>query len=272
MSREKFNVNLVNLNSILIFSIFSIIIFSVLILHSKYYKHHLFSIIIDLLCLIMLSIMDIKNILEGDNIIASIIFLFIRIFCTVLYSLENAIVKILTLYNYKSTYSLLVTKSIFHFCFLIIFSFPFIFIKLNDNNGEEKIVFTMIADIFEEKVYILIAIVYCIFSFFYNNLCFKIIDVFSPNHFVISRVFENIGIFIISAIKYGVVDKVYFFIRIIMLILLIFSSLIFNEFLIINICGLSKNTHLFLYYESSQESITPKQSEDEILIEIPEEN
>ena len=42
-------------------------------------------------------------------------------------------------------------------------------------------------------------------------------------------------------------------IKIIMFILLIFASIIFNEYLVINICGLAKKTKLFLDYEASNE-------------------
>ena len=38
-----------------------------------------------------------------------------------------------------------------------------------------------------------------------------------------------------------------------MYILLIIASFIFNEFLVINICGMAKNTKLFLDYEAGLE-------------------
>ena len=91
-----------------------------------------------------------------------------------------------------STYALLVNKAIFHFIYLVIFSFPFIFIKLDNENGKAKIIFSMILDFFEDKIKIPIVISFIISSFFYNNLLMLIIDVFSPDHFVISRIFENI--------------------------------------------------------------------------------
>ena len=152
------------------------------------------------------------------------------------------------MYYYFSTYALLVSKSVINFFYLIIFSFPFFFIKLQDNEGE-KPVFSMIADVFEDKKYYLIFIIYMITSFFYNNFCLKIIEVFSPNHFVIAQLFENCGIFIMDLIIHGPDSIENIAIKIIMFILLILTSFIYNEFLIINICGLSKNTKLFLDYE-----------------------
>ena len=43
-------IKLANLNSRLIFSIFSVVLFSILILHTKFYIHHFFSIVIDIIC------------------------------------------------------------------------------------------------------------------------------------------------------------------------------------------------------------------------------
>ena len=100
-------------------------------------------------------------------------------------------------------------------------------------------------------------------------------DAFSPNHFVISRIFENIGIFIIDSIVNGPDTVLYFVIRIIMFTLLILSSFIFNEFLIINIGKLSKNTHLFLDYEANKEKhesiCIEEQDGDRISIETNDE-
>ena len=111
----------------------------------------------------------------------------------------------------------------------------------------------MIADIFSDKKYIFIAIGFTIVSFFYNNLMFKIIDFFSPNHFVISRTLENIGTFFIDLFMNGYDSKFSLSIQIVVHFFLIIAALIFNEFLVINICGLSKNTKLFLDYEVERE-------------------
>ena len=157
------------------------------------------------------------------------------------------------LYKYYSIYALLVSKSIIDFVYLIIFSFPFIFIKLEDSEGKKKIVFSMIADVFEDKKYILIFIIYIITSFFYINLYLKIIDVFSPNQLIIAKLLEKFGVFIIDLIVNGTDSEENVVIRFIMFIFLIFSSIIYNEYLVINICGLSKNTQLFLDYKETND-------------------
>ena len=194
----------------------------------------------------------------------SIIYILIRILNEVLYSLVNVLAKYIFLFHFISTYYLLIYKSIFDFFYLIIFSFPFIFIKLQDQNGESKLVFSMIINIFDDKKYFAIVLGFIIVSFLYNNLIFIIIDIFSPNHFAISKLLENFGIFLTDLIINGPDKEGYLAIRIIMYIILIIASFIYNEFLVINICGLSKNTKLFLDYEAENEFIEKKEEDAEI--------
>ena len=202
---QKLVVKQANLNATLIFNVISVIIFSLLILHTKFYKHHVFAFSIDAICFIVLSIIDLTKIFNasGENNAMLFIYISIKILSGLLYSLENVIAKYTFLFNFVSTYGLLLTKSLFHFIFLILFSCPFISKKIENENGESRIIFSMIADIFNDKRYIFIVIGYTIISFFYNNLLFKIIDYFSPNHFTISRLLENVGIFIIDLIMNG---------------------------------------------------------------------
>ena len=251
---EKLEVKLVNLNSSLIFSILTIILFSKIILHTDFYRHHCFSFSIDILCLTGLISIDIIQIInqnkneDKEDIIMAIIYIIIKILSVALYSLANVLAKVMFLYDFISPYALLFFKSIIDFFYLLIFSIPFIFKKF-----ENKSIFTMIGDIFEDKKYIFIVIGYTINSFFYNILDLQIINVFSPNHCVIARVFEYFGIFIINIIFNGVESVLFLIIKIIMYILLIFAAFVFNEFLVINICSLAKYTKLFLIYEAEKE-------------------
>ena len=244
-----------NLICTLIFNIIFVIIFSVLILHTNFYRHHLFSFSIDIVIVIILTTFELTNLFKEaeENIGMSIIYIVIKILSVILYSLENVLAKYMFLYNFLSTFALLVNKSIYHFIYLIIFSFPFIFKEIQIKDGESRNIFSMIGEIFDDKKYYFIIIVYTIISFLYNNVSNKIIDVFSPNHYANAKVLENIGIFVMDLIINGVDSSANLILRIIMFILLILSACIFNEFLIINICGLSKNTKLFLDYEAKKE-------------------
>ena len=246
-----------NLNSTFIFNILVVIIFSHFLLHTKIYKHHIFDFLIDIFCLLILAIIDFIEIFEiKEGISISLIYISVKILSGILYSLDDVVAKIIFLYKYYSTYALLVSKSIIDCFYLIIFSFPFIFIKLEDSNREKKNVFLMIIDVFNDKKYILIFIIYMIISFFYNNLYLKIIDVFSPNHLIIAKLLENFGVFIIDLIVNGTDSEENVVIRFIMFILLILSSIIYNEYLVINICGLSKNTQLFLDYKEKSDFLS----------------
>ena len=57
-------------------------------------------------------------------------------------------------------------------------------------------------------------------------------------------------------------------------IFLILAALIYNEFLVINIWGLGKNTKLFLEYEAKDENSLDKDSDNfsDLVIDFREEN
>ena len=251
--KQNFQVKHGNMNSILIFNVIFLFLFSRLLLPITFNRHHFFSLIIFIICLIVIVILDfiqIKND-SGDNFIKSLIYLSIKIFAIILYSLEDALANVMFLNYYFSPYFLLLMKAIVQFFYLIIFSIPFFFIKFKDEHGEEMLIFSMFKGIFEDKIYILYYSIYLINSFFYNILNFIIIDKFSANHSAISRIFENLGIFIINAIQKDMEFDYHFGVRIIMYILLIIASFIFNEFLVINLCGLANDTKLFLDYKEN---------------------
>ena len=93
----------------------------------------------------------------------------------------------------------------------------------------------MIGNIFKEyKIAILLYIIYLISSFFYNIINFLIIDKFSPASTAIAFMSENLADFIIETVRNKIKNKIdidyKFWIRFAMLILLIISSCIFNEF------------------------------------------
>ena len=87
-----------------------------------------------------------------ENIGMSIIYIVIKILSVILYSLENVLAKYMFLYNFLSTFALLVNKSIYHFIYLIIFSFPFIFKEIQIKDGESRNIFSMIGQIFDDKI------------------------------------------------------------------------------------------------------------------------
>ena len=59
----------------------------------------------------------------------------------------------------------------------------------------------MIGDIFDDKINILLYFVFLIICFFYNILVWQIIDIFSPNHYCIAKVFEGFAVLLLSNLK-----------------------------------------------------------------------
>ena len=261
IEKKNIKVELDDLNSTLIFFIISTILFSKIMLHYEFGRHHYFSFFIDLFCLIILSILDIIEICDNNNTnrASAIIYLVIKIIKDIFYSFSDVLLKVIFLYDFISPYTMLLIKAIIQFFYLVIFSLPFIF------DNKFKKIFSRIADNFAGTEFVMIAIGFTINSFFYNILLSQIINVFSPNHFLVAKVFENFGVFIISFIIKGKEDsKIEDYeiaIKIIMFILLIFASVIFNEYLVINICGLAKKTKLFLNYEALNEIDNKKSDE-----------
>ena len=172
---------------------------------------------------------------------------------SILYSIEDVLIKVLILSYYFHPFDILLSKAICHIFYNIIFNFPFIFIKLKIKGEERENVFTMIGKIYEDKFNILITFIYSGISFIYNSTIFKIIDEFSPNHFAIARVIENFGALMLNIILEGAAEQKNLIMNLIIYIILIFAALVYNEFFIINICGLSKNTKYFLNFEAENE-------------------
>ena len=185
-----------------------------------------------------------------------------------LYSYEDVLGKIIFFFQYFTPYSLLFNKAIVQFFSSIIFSIPFIFIKFKDKVKQRKTLYEMIGDIFDDKINILLYFVFLIICFFYNILVWQIIDIFSPNHYCIAKVFEGFAVLIVNIIKDVNIFSGYFILRIIMYILLILISFIYNEFLIINICGLGEDTKKILDYMEEYDKFLVHQIEEENNIEI----
>ena len=85
-----------------------------------------------------------------------------------------------------------------------------------------------------------------IISFIYNISILLLIDKFTPNNFIVAKSFENFFNCIYSIIEKGEKFLVILIIKSILYILLIFSAFIYNEFIVINICGLAEETEIYL--------------------------
>ena len=248
-----------NLSSLLIFNILIIYIFSKLILKTAFYRHHYLSFLMNVICILILGTIDIINTATTDNkeSIGMIIFYIIKkIFTIIFYSIEDVIGKKVMITFFLNIYTLLLCRALTGTIIFFIFSIPFIFIKIKDVSGayeegkNDIIIFSGIADLLKDFSYKIIFFV--LTNFFYNIFIWLIIDNFSPSHYAISTVLESLGTLIRLWIMEP--DQVHLpLLRIFIYIILIIAGIIHTEMIVINYCGLEKNTKLFLDYLENED-------------------
>ena len=248
INEQSYNeVNMFNLNSVLIINIILKYLFSFLILHSHFHRHHYLSLIINIIFLIVLEILDIREILYNKyNYFIAFLYIATRALSIIFFSLEDVYAKIILSYDSISPYTLLFYRAIFLNSFAVLFSFIFIFVPLPDENNENSIIFTRFWKIYEDKLIILQDIGIFIFQFLSNLNIFFIIDKFSPNHVPMASTIENLGFLLNSILIFREVEIEEFFIRSVLYIILFVAASIHNELIVIHCCGLETHTRLFM--------------------------
>ena len=249
-TKDNLLINKVENNSSILFSIISMYVLSILILHSPFYRHHYVSMAINLLLLIILIILDIINIVNRK---LSYIYVIEKTIIIILYSFEDVLAKILLSIDSISPYIYLLYRGILVNILAFLFSFVFIFVKIPDENGNKSCVFSRFWKIYEYKLNILFYIIMFFNEYFMDLNIFLIIDKFSPIHFAMASI---ISYFISSlfSIFLSENDKISnFFYKLGIYLVLIVTSLIYNEFIILNFCGLQKYTQLFLQKEANED-------------------
>ena len=246
-----------NLSSLLIFNTITIYLLSRLILKTYFYKHHYFSFLINIICILILGTIDIINIINSKNKgTTAMVFFYIakKILTIVFYSVEDVIGKKILLEEFINIYSLLIYRAIGVTVFLLLFSIPFIFVEVTDISGKTKetgIIFGRIMNLFD-KLNFLKIIMFIITNFFYNIFIWLIIDKFSPSHYAISNILESFG----TLIRLWIVEPETVnlpVLRMFIFFVLIFGSFIHTEMIVINYCDLQKNTKLFLILKEKED-------------------
>ena len=240
-----------NLSSMLIFNTIVIYVASRLILKTYFYRHHYFSFIFNVFCIIILLSLDIYNTIvqkkETDS--SNMIFFYFakKILTIIFYSIEDVIGKKVLLDDLMNIYSLIFYRAIVETVLLILFSIPFIFIKITNKAKTPEVtsnIFLQIGDLFKGSEFYKVFL-FILTNFFYNIFIWSIIDKFSPSHYAISNIFESTGTLIRLWIteKDSVQQPV---IRLIIYVILIIGSVIHSEMVVLNFCSMQKNTKLFL--------------------------
>ena len=243
-----------NLNFVLIIHIIVQYLLSYIILHYRFYKHHYFSLFINLIFLIALVILDIIQIKKTDiSGISLFVFILIKILAIIFYSVEDTIAKIILTYNSISPYIFLFCRAFIVNLLVLIFSVIFIFVYLPDEKGENSCVFTRFWKLYEDKTNIICYIFLLIESYLYNLNIFFVIDKFSSNHLAMTTIIGHFGYLLYSFIIPKDIDIKEFFPRVTLYIILIIAASIHNEFIVLKFCKLERQTKLFLEIEAESD-------------------
>ena len=227
---QKEQINEYDAEWIISIDIISRIIFSKIILKTRLYKHHIVSVIIFLFGSIIMTIFGI--IYMNANFMIKLLFLIPR---NIIFGLGDIISKILLTYKFVLPQKLIFTKGLFNLGMHLII-FPILL--LSDKIKKEHFL-----NYFDSGIIIVYDIMKIFFSFIRAFCIMNIIDKFSPLHVAFVNVVLCLYQYIIllSTPFDELNSYILIFINIICFIIIIFSTLLFNEIIIINAWGL--NTH-----------------------------
>ena len=235
------------------------ILFSNLFLHTKLFKHHFVTIVTTVICLCTMS--TTAFILLGNVDGANWPYFFSYALKFILMSLEDVLNKKLFNDKFLLPHTLMFYRGLFTGLLFIIFIPLIIFIKTKkpDNyfNFEYK----------EREVnkflQIFLVFVYIVLYAFRNFCVMKVIYIFSPQHVAFLNQIFHLYLLIRCRIRGD--PMIIIIIDCFCLLIIIFSSLIFNEIIIINAWGMSKNTRASLKIREKNESkdINSSDNEDE---------
>ena len=237
------------LNSYLIFNTVTQYLGSHVVLKTYFYKHHYLSFLINGVCILITLIIDIIFIFKKEiSEYQYYIFIIIRLIRIVLFSFGDNFSKIALNSAFLSSYSLLVYKAIYETFFLIIFSIPFIFLKMSEKYVDNASIFVGFSE-YLTGINILYSILLFILDFLYEMDLLLIIDKFSPSHLSLAYILESVGSTVYRLISdpirgKEIVSSIYYNFGIYLILLI--GAMIHNEIFIINKCGLNLKTQLHL--------------------------
>ena len=224
------------------------ILFSNIFLKTKLFKHHIIPII---LTIISLCIMSTCAFIIIDNVDFKNWPFFISVGLKfIILPLEDVINKILFNEKFLLPHTLMFIRGFFDLFIFILFIPIFIIIK-NKNKKYFSLKET------QKDVNIILQIflvILYIFLYSFRIFCvMKVIYIFSPQH--VAFLNEIFYLFVLLRCRINANDGLtVIFVDLTCLIIIITSTLVFNEMIIINLCGLNKNTKNALLLKESQET------------------
>jgi len=226
-------------NIYLFFIIFYYILFSRIILLLKIYSHQILSIIIILICIpILIIFYFINENIKDENLLFNS---FLILITGALFSLYNILEK--RYYNkyMDSPYHFMFFIGLISLCILIPYEL-FTIIFFGEDTNFNGILYQMKNNFKSYSfLYLLLLLADLLCSFFWIAGIHLIFYFLQPCHFIISEsISQIISTFIAGHIKnYSIGNKISIYI---LYIIIVVSSLIYNEVIIINIGNLSTNT------------------------------
>lgn len=235
-----------NQDFLLIIDITTRFLFCRMILNTYFYKHHIASMLVNSIVFLILGFFDIYNIAstEGDktnsNAIEKIFFAIVLVIQTTAYSYEDVLNKIALTKEYMNPYSLLFYKGLFQVP-LVIATSLFILIYKDDNHYNVFQSFFNLEPKFKNFIFIKRSI-FIFFNILRSIFLVQVIDNFSSPFLSILKVLESLFIFIYNFFD-NQYDKLYEKIIIpFLFVILVLTSLVYNEIVVLNIFGLQDYT------------------------------
>ena len=237
-------------NTIIFINIIFIYILTIIILDYPFYRHHCVSMGIDLIFLVLIVVYDSIGLVYDKQKKEKILYILTKIIRVFFYSFEDVFAKINL--SSVSAYIYLFYRGIIVNSLALLFSIVFIFVKIQDDKGNYSCVFSRFGKIYDNKINILYYVILFFNEYLTNLNIFLIIDKFSPNHFVMTSIISNFSSLLVSIIRKGetIGD---FFLKFAIYIILIITSCIYTEFIILNFCGLQKYTKVFLLKKANDD-------------------
>ena len=246
----KTNSEIYDISCTVAFSVIIQFILSYFLLKMHYYKLQKFTLITNIILFFILLIFDLINILVYNSF--SLISYGLCFLILVANALEYTFVKKSFLEGFLSPYNLLIFRGIFEIFLALISSIILYFI--------DKRIFINMPHFFLNTVNILKLIGTLIFHFFSDLFAWIIIDRFSPNYLPLCFIFEDVCYYLIE--KIGIMETKEFntigwdiYIRFFLFIILFIVTMIHNEIIIINICGISSDAKYFMDLKVINEEI-----------------
>ena len=235
-------------------------IFSKFILKDNIFKHHYFSL---LLAMVGFSLLFIPVCLEfvKDDIVPNVL----NFVGSVGYSLFLVLIKYLTHVYYMSPFKLSLLFGSIAFCFIFFGFMIYSLIIYHDlTYFKESLDFSYAEDKFVLSLYFIATFIFAMFLHFFTLL---VIFYFSPILLMVTDIISPfllwIAITIESKDSTGIMELI---LNPIGYLIVLFASLIYNEIIIFNFCGLNKDTKKFIEERLDKESKDLRKTENDLKI------